>query len=124
MKFKLVSVSGCGGMLRAPSGSIKSPNYPRPYHNRARCVWVISAPIGNIISIFVRDLQLEYQYACRYDYLVIRDGNSHSAAQIATLCGSNRISKVFTSTGNYLHVSFQSDFTITASGFDLHYTSG
>jgi len=114
----------CGGMLHAPSGFIRSPNYPQPYRHRAACVWVISVPIGNTISITVTDLDIEAHSGCRYDYVLIRDGYNNSAAPISRLCGANRPGRVIKSTGNFLYVSFVSDATINGRGFEFRYTSG
>ena len=111
-------------MLYARFGFIRSLYYPRPYHNDASCEWVISVPIGNIISISVRDLRLEDSGSCIYDYLIIRDGNSSSATQIARLCGKKRPRMRFTSSSNFLYVSFVSNSSVTGRGFELYYTSG
>ena len=114
--------SDCGGFLYARSGFIRSLYYPGSYSNDAVCVWVISVPIGNIISISVIDLNIED--GCYNAYIDIRDGDSISAPQIARLCGSRKPREALTSTSNFLYVSFVSYSYGTGRGFELYYTSG
>ena len=53
------SSTGCGGEITGLSGTIASPNYPLPYHNKAECTWTIHASKGSRIRIRFVDMQLE-----------------------------------------------------------------
>ena len=116
--------SVCGGMLFAPSGFIRSPNYPQPYKHKAKCVWKIRVPIGNTITVNFTVLDIESSSGCRYDNVLVRDGYNDSAAQIVRLCGASRPTTVFKSTGHTLYIAFTSDTSINGRGFELQYTSG
>ncbi|XP_041982769.1 cubilin-like [Aricia agestis] len=51
---------GCGGIIRSPSGSIHSKNYPNNYENQLDCVWYISVAPNHKIEINFKDLDLYY----------------------------------------------------------------
>ena len=111
-------------MLYASSGFIRSPNYPRPYRNRAVCEWIITVAVGNTITLNVTDLNIETSTSCRYDHVEVRDGANSSAAFVTRLCGSTRPTSMIKSTKNVLYVRFRSDASISGRGFEFRYTSG
>jgi len=45
----------CGGILRAASGEISSPNFPRNYPDEAECRWQIIGDKGSKITITFSD---------------------------------------------------------------------
>lgn len=61
--------AGCGGVLTGSSGSLMSPNYPRPYGHNAECRWLIRVSQGSRIALTVVDMDIEEQPDCGYDAL-------------------------------------------------------
>lgn len=55
----LVILAACGGTLTAPRGNITSPSYPEDYPKNKRCLWKITGPKGQRISLKFNDFQLE-----------------------------------------------------------------
>lgn len=51
--------AACGGILTAPEGNITSPSYPDNYPKNKRCIWKITGPKGQRISLKFLAFQLE-----------------------------------------------------------------
>ena len=82
-------ISGCGGQLTAPSGIIKSPGYPQNYPENRLCVWIIHVPdADSTIHLKFQTFAIESHPQCRYDYILIRDGDSQLAPILGKFCGS------------------------------------
>ncbi|XP_059488336.1 cubilin-like isoform X2 [Neocloeon triangulifer] len=115
--------SGCGGILRSPSGHIESPNYPQPYGVNAECFWKIYTSKGNRITLSVVDIDIEKAddiNSC-YDYIEFRDGDSVNDPMLAKLCNSKVSNRQITSTSNMLWVMFRTDASEAGRGFSLRY---
>ena len=61
----------CDRIFTTDNGRVTSPNYPANYPSRYTCSFTIRVPENNTISVFFRSFQLEYNSACRYDYLKV-----------------------------------------------------
>ena len=59
IRFIIKLTAACGGTLTAPTGNITSPSYPDNYPRNKRCVWKITGPRGQRISLKFNDFQLE-----------------------------------------------------------------
>ena len=82
------STTDCGGVLNAPSGVIKSPGYPQSYPRNKLCIWTIRVPdVNSTIKLSFHGFSLERQPNCRYDYILIRDGDSQLAPILGKFCG-------------------------------------
>eukprot|EP00794_Sanderia_malayensis_P003246 gene3246-3727_t len=114
----------CGGVLHAASGFIRSPNYPNPYRHNAVCEWIIHVEDGNTVTANVTDLSIESSTGCRYDNVELRDGSNSSTRLITRLCGTQRPTVIFKSTGSFLFVRFRSDLSVAGRGFEISYKSG
>lgn len=56
--FKLTydtALSGCGGTLTSPTGSISSPNYPKPYFHNAECDYLVGLLdyLNNVLNYLI-----------------------------------------------------------------------
>ncbi|XP_059471095.1 cubilin-like [Neocloeon triangulifer] len=115
--------SGCGGILRSPSGHIESPNYPQPYGVNSECIWKIYTSKGNRIKLSVEDIDVEKadeKNACD-DFVEFRDGDSLNDLLLAKLCNSNVSSRQINSTSNSLWIMFRTDASEAGRGFSLRY---
>ncbi|XP_076027535.1 cubilin [Genypterus blacodes] len=84
--------SGCGGVIHADSGIIKSPNYPQNFPASVECSWQIVVHEGNHVemSFNVSDFQIpDNSGSCQSSYVKVWSGQSQAAeALLATGCGS------------------------------------
>lgn len=69
----------CGGILTAPSGSIRSPvGDGGTYPHGVTCRWIIRGDPGRIVRLTFETFALEgsgASSACRFDYVEVLDGN-------------------------------------------------
>ncbi|XP_022107899.1 cubilin-like isoform X2 [Acanthaster planci] len=111
----------CGGDLTTPTGVITTPNYPDDYPHNRQCVWVISVPTGQQISVNFTDFDLEQHFNCAFDYVELRNGGYATSPLIGTFCGSSINPTMYTSHSNKMYIKFESDFSLSARGFSLAY---
>ncbi|XP_075423679.1 inactive serine protease PAMR1 isoform X2 [Ascaphus truei] len=102
----------CGEVIQAPRGEIMMESYPFNAH----CEWSIQVTRGHTVELRFAMLSLEFDYMCQYDYLEIRDGDNVDAKIIKRFCGNERPLSV-RSTGNSLHLLFNSDGSKNFDGF-------
>ena len=107
-------------------GSFHSSKYPENYPNKVTCRWTIQIPQDiieeeNIIKLTFVDFELEFHPTCRYDSVVIYDGDGgNNSAILGKFCGEILPSPVYTSKGK-MTVEFISDETMPASGFSARF---
>eukprot|EP00794_Sanderia_malayensis_P007035 gene7036-7824_t len=117
------SDASCGGALHDDSGIIKSPKFDQEYYpDSTQCIWRISLKDKKkVIRLNFEAFELEDGDKCSYDYLAIYDGNRPSRAKlIGKFCGTD-FPSVINSTSNQLYLKFQSDGSVSKSGFKLRY---
>ena len=78
----------CGGTFLTPNGILTSPSYPGLYPDISECVYTISRPNGTVILLDFLSMDIEYDIACNYDYLEIREGSSEASPLLDKVCGS------------------------------------
>ncbi|XP_055887821.1 CUB and sushi domain-containing protein 3-like isoform X3 [Biomphalaria glabrata] len=108
--------------LRDISGYISSPGYPNNYPDDYRFMRLISGEVGKIINIRIQFLDTE----TNYDFLSIFDGPTTQSSLLVRLTGSNfnyaSSTLNFTSSTNKLFVFFETDRSISRTGFKAFYT--
>ncbi|XP_020628103.1 tolloid-like protein 1 [Orbicella faveolata] len=111
--------AACGGTLTAPEGNITSPSYPDNYPKNKRCIWKITGPKGQRISLKFLAFQLEGNGygVCRYDFVEVKDKDDQV---LGKFCGG-KIPQTVTSTSNLMWVEFRSDHTQSRGGFSAVY---
>jgi len=57
--------------FKGTSGTICSPNYPQHYYNNEYKQYKIIAPSLSKIVLTFSDFEIEYDYACSYDWLKV-----------------------------------------------------
>ncbi|EEC11904.1 cubilin, putative [Ixodes scapularis] len=117
------ALTGCGGVLTGSSGSLMSPNYPRPYGHNAECRWLIRVSQGSRIALTVVDMDIEEQPDCGYDALEVFDGDSARGERKARLCNLQQRPGHLTSSGSTIFLRFRSDASGAGRGFHVVYTA-
>ncbi|XP_029444624.1 cubilin [Rhinatrema bivittatum] len=112
---------GCGGMFQASSGEIHSPNYPRAYDNNTDCSWIIRVDLGHRVLLNFSDFDIEPHSACRFDSVIVFDGENSEAPLLARLCGGDHPSAIVSSQ-NTMCVRLSSDSSVQHRGFSAHFT--
>uniref|UniRef100_A0A4W4F6Q8 Cubilin n=1 Tax=Electrophorus electricus TaxID=8005 RepID=A0A4W4F6Q8_ELEEL len=83
--------SGCGGVIHADSGTIKSPNYPQNFPSNIECSWTIIAHEGkHLVMSFASDFQIpDSSGQCQSSYIKVWSGDKEqNNALLTTGCGS------------------------------------
>ncbi|XP_043205584.1 cubilin-like [Amphibalanus amphitrite] len=111
----------CGGIYAEPSGSFHSPNYPQPYPHNKQCGYLISQPVGNIVSLQFTDFRIESHFRCAYDYVEVFDGKDATFPSLGKFCDEPPPNLV--STHNQMYVVFSTDASVTNYGFVANYTA-
>ena len=118
--------SACNQTYYSNSGYMRSPNFPSNYPNNAKCYYrIMTSDLPSRITLYFQQFNLEPQSNCTYDAVKIYDGLSMSAPQQGRtegFCGIS-IPPTLTSSGNSLLIVFDSDKSVTRTGFEIFYTS-
>ncbi|KPP57656.1 cubilin-like, partial [Scleropages formosus] len=111
----------CQGIFIAnqSQGILESPDFPNSYPHLAHCSWTIQTTMGNTINYTFAAFDLESTSStCIFDYIKLYNGPNEQAPLIGTFCG-NTPPPPGATTGTSLHVVFQSDFSISHTGFRM-----
>uniref|UniRef100_A0A8C2TAG9 Membrane frizzled-related protein n=1 Tax=Coturnix japonica TaxID=93934 RepID=A0A8C2TAG9_COTJA len=100
-------VQMCGGTLYGPEGSFSSPNHPGPYPPHALCIWHIEVAAGMAIQLTMDAFSVEGTASCLFDRLELYEEQGARG-------GTASIS-------NHLRVTFVSDGSVGAPGFNARY---
>ncbi|KAK1344953.1 hypothetical protein QTO34_013657 [Cnephaeus nilssonii] len=68
----------CGGDVTGESGYVASESFPNLYPPNKECIWTITVPEGQTVSLSFRVFDLELHPACRYDALEVFAGSGTS----------------------------------------------
>nr|KAG5696830.1 hypothetical protein BaRGS_030954 [Batillaria attramentaria] len=113
----------CGGSFTASTGTLQSPGYLSNYANNLDCVWTITRPEGERITLTFETLDMQGGDGCPYDSLEIRDGDSKTSPLIVKVCNTT-LPTPKRSFQNFMLIRFRSDASVTGTGFRASYTSG
>uniref|UniRef100_UPI00358E5EEF deleted in malignant brain tumors 1 protein-like n=1 Tax=Myxine glutinosa TaxID=7769 RepID=UPI00358E5EEF len=82
------------------------------------CVWDVRAPDGRVVVLTVVDLAMRYNnYNCPYDWLGVAYTNT--TQREITMCHSENIGKIITSSSNFMRIFFHSYWYYTGRGFNI-----
>ncbi|KAL1787988.1 CUB and zona pellucida-like domain-containing protein 1 [Sigmodon hispidus] len=115
------SIPNCGGYLDTLEGSFTSPNYPKPHPELAYCVWHIQVEKGYKIKLKFKEVFLEIDDYCRFDFIALYDGPSTTSGLIQQLCGRGQ--PAFESSSDSTTVVLSTDYASSYRGFSASYTS-
>ncbi|XP_020493509.1 tumor necrosis factor-inducible gene 6 protein [Labrus bergylta] len=112
----------CGGVLTDPKRIIQSPGFPDEYQDEQICYWHIRVKLGQRIVLHFLEFDVEDDTACLADYLEVYDSYDDVSGFAGRFCGEELPDDII-STGNVMTLKFLSDASVTAGGFQLHYTA-
>ena len=118
----------CGANLVASAKKrvfYSHPTYDKTnYGANMKCTWVFTSRAGTIIQMKFVAMRLEQQRNCKYDHVIIHDGNSTAAPLLDKICGEGGTGsqrRTFTSTGNKMLVRLITDRTRQKKGFKAEF---
>lgn len=114
----------CSGnnVVKSTSGTIQDGSGIWEYEVDANCSWIISAPDNDSVINYKLSFDA-FNTESGKDIVTIYDGETISAPVLGTFSGGSVPYGTFTSTGNKVLVTFTSDGSNTADGWQLKYTS-
>ncbi|KAF4015881.1 hypothetical protein G4228_007241 [Cervus hanglu yarkandensis] len=111
----------CGGDVTGESGYVASEGFPNLYPPNKECIWTITVPKSQTVSLSFRVFDLEQHPSCRYDALEIFAGSGTSGQQLGRFCGTFRPAPLVAS-GNQVTLRMRSDEGTGGRGFLLWYS--
>ncbi|XP_056382549.1 ovochymase-2-like [Hyla sarda] len=113
-----VQCSTDDGFLKGMTGEIMLPKGTKKYYsNNEKCVWTIIVPKGKHILLIFNQFNIEWDYSCDLDYLVIYSALGHL---IGKFCGDVKPRPLLI-TNTSVTLKFHSDFQEYKTGFSLSY---
>lgn len=61
----------CGGQYTSSEGVVTSPGFPSPYTHESECVWTITVPAGDTITLTFTTIDIEFESTCDYDFVEV-----------------------------------------------------
>ncbi|XP_076982425.1 CUB and zona pellucida-like domain-containing protein 1 [Tamandua tetradactyla] len=116
-----IYIPDCGGFLDASQGVFTSPNYPKAHPELAYCVWHIQVEKGYKIKLDFKEVFLEIDDHCRFDFVAVYDGPTTDSGLLGQVCG--RVKPTFESSSDSLTVVLSTDYANSYRGFSASYTS-
>jgi len=102
------------------SGVITSTNFPNNYPNNHKKTEIISVGVGLVIALKFTAFDVESHSDCRYDHLVIEDGDGTTLME--KMCGTTLPSDVV-SKSNVVKLHFTTDGDTTKPGWRVTWTA-
>ncbi|XP_028292453.1 tumor necrosis factor-inducible gene 6 protein [Gouania willdenowi] len=112
----------CGGVLTDQQRLIQSPGFPEEYQDQQICYWHIRVRLNQRILIHFLYFDVEDDTDCLSDYLEVYDSYDDVSGFTGRLCGDSLPDDII-STGNVMTLKFLTDASVTAGGFQLHYSA-
>ncbi|XP_005413775.1 PREDICTED: procollagen C-endopeptidase enhancer 1 isoform X2 [Chinchilla lanigera] len=111
----------CGGDVTGESGYVASEGFPNLYPPNKECIWTITVPEGQTVSLSFRVFDLELHPACRYDALEVFAGSGTSGKRLGRFCGTFRPAPLV-APGNQVTLKMTADEGTGGRGFLLWYS--
>eukprot|EP00079_Xenopus_tropicalis_P031490 XP_017945261.1 PREDICTED: embryonic protein UVS.2-like [Xenopus tropicalis] len=119
---RLYECDVCSSLLTDAKGTVTSANYPSPYPNNAKCVWVIQAP-SDLVTLTFAAFNLQSAPNCASDYIRVYDGRTRTSPLLLDrTCGSKRVPALIASSSMML-VEFVGSKNLKATGFSASYST-
>ncbi|XP_004617253.1 procollagen C-endopeptidase enhancer 1 [Sorex araneus] len=111
----------CGGEVSGESGYVASEGFPNLYPPNKECVWTVTVPEGQKVSLSFRVFDLEQHPACRYDALEVFAGAGTAGQRLGRFCGTFRPAPVV-APGHQVTLRMTTDEGTGGRGFLLWYS--
>nr|XP_051703671.1 procollagen C-endopeptidase enhancer 1 isoform X2 [Oryctolagus cuniculus] len=111
----------CGGDVTGDSGYVASEGFPNLYPPNKECIWTITVPEGQTVSLSFRVFDLELHPSCRYDALEVFAGSGTSGQRLGRFCGTFRPAPLV-APGNQVTLRMTADEGTGGRGFLLWYS--
>ncbi|XP_047635655.1 procollagen C-endopeptidase enhancer 1 isoform X1 [Phacochoerus africanus] len=111
----------CGGDVTGESGYLASEGFPNLYPPNKECIWTITVPQSQTVSLSFRVFDLELHPSCRYDALEVFAGSGTSGQRLGRFCGTFRPAPLV-APGNQVTLRMTSDEGTGGRGFLLWYS--
>ncbi|KAF7477507.1 Hypothetical predicted protein [Marmota monax] len=111
----------CGGDVTGESGYVASEGFPNLYPPNKECIWTITVPEGQTVSLSFRVFDLELHPSCRYDALEVFAGSGTSGQRLGRFCGTFRPAPLV-APGNQVTLRMTADEGTGGRGFLLWYS--
>ncbi|KAM5131183.1 procollagen C-endopeptidase enhancer 1 isoform 2-T2 [Callospermophilus lateralis] len=111
----------CGGDVTGESGYVASEGFPNLYPANKECIWTITVPEGQTVSLSFRVFDLELHPSCRYDALEVFAGSGTSGQRLGRFCGTFRPAPLV-APGNQVTLRMTADEGTGGRGFLLWYS--
>ncbi|XP_021506337.1 procollagen C-endopeptidase enhancer 1 [Meriones unguiculatus] len=111
----------CGGDVTGESGYVGSEGFPNLYPPNKKCIWTITVPEGQTVSLSFRVFDMELHPSCRYDALEVFAGSGTSGQRLGRFCGTFRPAPVV-APGNQVTLRMTTDEGTGGRGFLLWYS--
>ena len=110
----------CDGLnvLSDVEGDIDDGSGNSAYGNNQECYWLIAPPCATSVTLSFSSFDTEEGF----DGLIIYDGTSSDATELAVFSGTSVPNDITSETGEMLLV-FVSDYAVTSQGFSASYTT-
>uniref|UniRef100_A0A287D4B4 Procollagen C-endopeptidase enhancer n=1 Tax=Ictidomys tridecemlineatus TaxID=43179 RepID=A0A287D4B4_ICTTR len=103
------------------SGYVASEGFPNLYPPNKECIWTITVPEGQTVSLSFRVFDLELHPSCRYDALEVFAGSGTSGQRLGRFCGTFRPAPLV-APGNQVTLRMTADEGTGGRGFLLWYS--
>ncbi|KAI0236767.1 Cubilin [Lamellibrachia satsuma] len=121
-------VEGCGGKPAKLVGSKGTFGINQTqYDNYLSCSWSIQVDTTKIIRLEFASFDVQFSFdvrnntTCNHDMVKVYDGANSSSPLLGIFCGSMVPGDVISGSSS-LFVTFESDRSVTGSGFDIEYS--
>ncbi|XP_004840253.1 procollagen C-endopeptidase enhancer 1 [Heterocephalus glaber] len=111
----------CGGDVTGESGYVASEGFPNLYPPSKECIWTITVPEAQTVSLSFRVFDMELHPACRYDALEVFAGPGTSGKRLGRFCGTFRPAPLV-APGNQVTLRMTADEGTGGRGFLLWYS--
>ncbi|XP_045203950.2 uncharacterized protein LOC123556920 [Mercenaria mercenaria] len=101
---------------------IYSPDYESgQYPSNKYCRWYITAPDDYAVEAYFDNetFAIERNTYCRYDYVILYDGNSTSDTMLNKFCGFDSPDTAYRSSSTEMLIVFSSDYVLEYAGFRI-----
>ncbi|EPY78540.1 procollagen C-endopeptidase enhancer 1 [Camelus ferus] len=111
----------CGGSVTGESGYLASEGFPNHYPPNKECIWTVTVPESQTVTLSFRVFDLELHPSCRYDALEVFTGTGTSGQRLGRFCGTFRPAPLV-APGNQVTLRMTSDEGTGGRGFLLWYS--